>query len=269
MSGPLDQRTRGRTSPHRLRALDTYLLHAEQALLRRADGPWADAAFVDVGFGDSPATTLESARALRALNPSLPVIGVELDASRAEAVAAHSEARTHFRQGGFDLPLLPGETVRVIRAMNLLRQYPANAVPAIHERLGAQVLPGGLVIEGSADTEGAITVAHLLRRSPEALHREALLFHTDFRHGFAPVLFRDWLPRDLRRRVHPGEAIHAFFSAWMASWDEARAEGHREPRASFHHSILRLAPRWEGIETDSALLEQGYLLFRPPGGVFR
>jgi hypothetical protein len=265
----LDRRTRGRTSHARLRALDAYLCHAEPELLRREDGPWLSAAFVDLGFGDSPATTLDSARAFRELNPRLPVLGVELDASRAEAAAKHSDALTHFRQGGFDLPLQPGESVRLIRAMNLLRQYPAESVTAIHERLGARLLPGGLLVEGSTDTAGGVLVAHLLRRREDGLHREALLFHTDFSHGFAPVLFRDWLPRDLRRRVHPGEPIHAFFAAWMAAWSEARAEGHHEPLASFRESIPRLASRVEGIDTEAWLLEHGYLRFRPPGGVFR
>ncbi len=266
---PLDQTTRGRTAPERLHALDAYLCHAEPGLLRRADGPWEHAAFVDVGFGDSPATTLESARAFRALHPGLPVIGVELDAGRAEAAACHADARTHFRQGGFDLPLQPGETVRLLRAMNLLRQYPATSAPAIHQKLGEQLLAGGLLIEGSSDTAGGVLVAHLLRREAEGLSREALLFHTDFSHGFAPVLFRDWLPRDLRRRVHPGEPIHAFFQDWMGAWNDARAEGHREPRDSFRHSALRLASRREGIDTEDWLLEHGYLRFRPPGGVFR
>ncbi len=265
----LDRRTRGRTSRHRLRALDVYLCHAEPELLRRDDGAWHAAAFVDVGFGEEPSTTLESAETFRALHPGLPVIGVELDEGRARAAAKHADALTHFRQGGFDLPLQPGESVRLLRAMNLLRQYPAEAVPGIHQKLGGQLLVGGLLLEGSADTEGGVLTAHLLRRTEDGVHREALLFHTDFSHGFAPVLFRDWLPRDLRRRVHPGEPIHAFFQDWMGAWNDARAEGHREPRDSFRHSALRLASRREGIDTEDWLLEHGYLRFRPPGGVFR
>lgn len=266
---PLDQKTRGRTSRHRLRALDAYLCHAESELLRRDDGAWRTAAFVDVGFGDSPATTLESAETFRQHSPRLPVIGVELDEGRATAAAEHEDAHTHFRRGGFELPLQPGESVRLIRAMNLLRQYPAESVPSIHARLGEYLLPGGLLVEGSTDTAGGVLVAHLLRRGGEGLHREALLFHTDFTHGFAPVLFRDWLPRDLRRRVHPGEPIHGFFSDWMAAWNEARAEGHPEPREAFRHSILRLAGRREDVDTEDWLLAHGYLRFRPPGGVFR
>ena len=269
LTGVLDRKTRGRTSPHRLRALDAYLCRRERDLLARRDGPWAQAVFVDVGFGAHPWTTLESARAFREVHPGLEVVGVELDGQRAEAAAAaHGDARTHFRQGGFELPLLPTESVRLIRAMNLLRSgYDPQLVSAVHRRLGEVVLPGGLLVEGSSDTSGAVLAAHLLRRHPDALVREALLFHTDFSRGFAPLLFRDWLPRDLRRRVVPGEAIHSFFAAWTQAWHEARAAGAAPPREIFGRSLIELTRRCEGVETDAWLVEQGYLLWRPPGGV--
>lgn len=267
-TGTLDRKTRGRTSSRRLRALDTYLCRRERELLARRDGAWARALFVDVGFGEHPWTTLESAQAFREVHPELEVVGVELDPLRAEAAAAHGDARTHFRQGGFDLPLLPGESARLVRAMNLLRSgYVPKLISEVHQRLGEALLPGGLLVEGSSDTCGAVLVAHLLRRHPEALAREALLFHTDFSRGFAPLLFRDWLPRDLRRRVVPGEPIHAFFTAWTQAWEEARAVGAASPREVFGPSLLLLARRCEGVETDAWLLEEGYLLWRPPGGI--
>ncbi|MCP3144649.1 methylase [Pyxidicoccus xibeiensis] len=267
----LDTKTRGRTSRGRLRALDAYLCHRERELLTRQDGPWARAAFVDVGFGEHPWTTLESAEAFRALHPGLPVIGVELDAERARAAGAHADAHTHFRQGGFELPLGADEPARVVRAMNLLRQGPPERVPEVHQTLARYLLPGGLLVEGSADPTGSVLTAHLLRRGPGPVDappvREALLFHTDFTQGFAPLLFRDWLPRDLRRRVRPGEPIQAFFSEWVEAWREARARGHDAPPDAFREAALRLATRTEGLEDDPWLWDQGFLLWRPPGGV--
>ncbi|WNG34747.1 methylase [Archangium violaceum] len=265
----LDRKTRGRTSHGRLQALDAYLLYQEREMLTRSEGAWARAAFVDLGFGEHPWTTLESAQAFRELNPGLPVVGVELEPQRVESAQEHADALTDFRQGGFDLPLRPGETVRLIRAMNLLRGYRPEEVSGIHQKLGGALLEGGLLVEGSTDTSGAVLVAHLLRRVPEGLSREALLFHTDFSRGFAPVLFRDWLPRDFRRRVKPGEPIHAFFAQWMEAWEQAREAGPLEPPEAFHHSVLRLATRMEGLVTDAWLLARGYLLWKPPGGVFR
>lgn len=258
----LDRHTRGRTRPGRLRALDAYLVHREPELLSRTSGPWEHAAFVDVGFGEHPWTTLESAHALRTLNPRLPVVGVELEASRVETAAPYTDALTHFRQGGFDLPLGPHEPARLVRAMNLLRQYPPEQVPAVHQRLGERLLPSGLLVEGSSDTHGGVLVAHLLRRGPHHLEREALLFYTDFSHGFAPLLFRDWLPRDLRRRVLPGTPLHAFFTAWTQAWQHVRACNHVQPAAAFLHSALRLAEEGVAVETDGWLLERGYLVVR-------
>jgi hypothetical protein len=110
-------------------------------------------------------------------------------------------------------------------------------------------------------------VAHLLRRRGGQVVREGLLFHTDFSHGFAPVLFRDWLPRDLRRRVRPGEPIHAFLADWTVAWEEARAGRPLPPPAAFCESIPRLAARREGICADGWLAEHGYLLWRPASGV--
>ncbi len=238
-------------------------MRCERALLERTDGPWAHAVFVDVGFGEHPWTTLEAAAAFREVNPGLAVVGVELEAHRAEAAAGHADARTHFRQGGFALPLRPDEPARLIRAMNLLRGYPPERVPEVHGMLGQSLLPGGLLVEGSTDTEGAVLVAHLLRRTEEEVVREAMLFHTDFHRGFAPILFRDWLPRDLRRSVKPGTPIQAFFDAWTESWTEARAEGHTELRDAFRESVLRLAARDARVSTEPWLADNGYLLLRP------
>lgn len=269
MVAPLDRKTRGRTSHGRLSALDAYLCRYERALLARDEGPWRGAAVVDLGFGEHPWTTLESARAFREINPNLRVLGVELDPSRVEVAAAHVDPLTEFRQGGFELPLRPGEAVRLIRAMNLLRGYPAESIPEIHRTLGDALLEGGLLVEGSTDTPGAVLTAHLLRRGPAGIEREALLFHTDFTRGFAPLLFRDWLPRDLRRRVRPGEPIHDFFAAWTAAWQGARASSRAAPPEAFRLSGLAFAERLAGVSTDAWLLGNGYLLWRPPGGVYR
>ncbi|RKG76531.1 methylase [Corallococcus exercitus] len=269
MAGELDTPTRGRTARGRLRALDAYLCQFEAALLTRTDDAWARAVFVDVGFGEHPWTTLESATAFRALNPALAVVGVELEPERATAAArAHSDARTHFREGGFALPLSPDEPARLVRAMNLLRQGPPERIPEAHLAMSRHLLPGGLLVEGSSDTDGAVLVAHLLRRTPEAEAptREGLLFHTDFSRGFAPLLLRDWLPRDLRRRVRPGEPMHAFFLAWEAAWKAARAEGHTAPPDAFSGSTERLARMTPGVSTDAWLLAHGFLRWTPPGG---
>lgn len=258
---------RGRTARGRLLALDQYLVCCERELIARSGGEWIGAAFVDVGLGDHPWTTLESAERLHAVNPRLRVIGVDRDPARVASAAAFADAWTGFRLGGFALPLAPGESARLIRAMNVLRGYRAEEVADAHGQLAAALCPSGLLVEGSSDATGEVLVAHLIRRGKQGPMREALLFHTRFTRGFAPLLFRDWLPRDLRRRVRPGEAIHGFFAAWTAAWEEARGSGATAPGAAFRGSIERLASRLDGVALDAWLLENGYLLWRPPGGV--
>ncbi|MES2643149.1 MAG: methylase [Myxococcota bacterium] len=265
---PLSTPARGRTTAGRLSALDAWVCHAERALLLRHDGPWAAAPYVDLGLGDTPWTTLESAHALRTVRPDLPVVGIDSDAARVAAAAPYADALTTFRAGSFDL----SPPVRLARVLNVLRQYPPTELPDIHRRLGAAVLPGGLVLEGTSDARGGVLVVHLLRRGPDSpkahgpLLREGLLFHTDFSSGFAPLLFRDRLPRDLRR-VAPGTAHHTFFAAWTAAWSETRASGVTEPATLFTASAAGLATRVEGIDPDPWLAANGYLVWRPPGGV--
>ncbi len=257
MSTP-DRHTRGRTAPGRLQALDAYLLDRERALVA------AGGLFVDVGFGDSPATSVETARAL---GPRWQVVGVEREPDRVEAARALAASEgVELRAGGFELPLRESERPSIIRVKNVLRGYAEPEVAAAHARLGEPLLLRGLLLEGSAERDGSVLCAHLMRRAPEGLFREALLLHTDFSRGFAPLLFRDWLPRDLRRRVRAGEEIHAFLQAWTEAWQSVRT-ARASPTQLFAESAAALAARVPGVVVDPELLARGYLLWRPPGGV--
>src|SRR5512139_88642 len=114
--------TRGKTASNRLRRVDNFMLFYEPSLLTRTDGAFADALFVDLGYGFDPRTTLESAARFRRLNPELRILGVEIDPEHVQAALPFASDRTFFRLGGFNLPVLPGESVRLIRAFNVLRQ---------------------------------------------------------------------------------------------------------------------------------------------------
>ena len=103
--------------------------------------------------------------------------------------------------------------------MNVLRGGPVTETAEAHRALGAPVVNGGLVVEGSCDTDGQVTVAHLLRKRGGELHREGLLFHTTFERGFSPWLFRDWLPSDLRRTTTPGTPMFELLRLWHARFE--------------------------------------------------
>jgi hypothetical protein len=199
LKGPLGQPTRGKTARNRLRRVDNFLTLYDPGLLRRADGLYEGAFFVDLGYGAEPFTTLESAQRLRRINPALPVLGVEIDPERVAAAQFYADDLTHFRLGGFNLPLRlradgAPETARVIRAFNVLRQYAEGDVAAAWEAMGRSLLPGGLLFEGTSEPYGRVWVANVLRRVDDGRDPEGgetpPLHRTHGRGGETPPLHR-------------------------------------------------------------------------------
>lgn len=204
-----DKITRGKTLAGRLARLDEVLVCWLPDVFAARDG-W----FVELGFGHSPVTTIETARLLHELGCGLGVMGVEVDPERvARAREAHPEHT--WRVGGFELEEQGVKEVRLIRAMNVLRQYDAALAPEAYAAMGRALCQDGALVVGSCDRTGSRLVAHVMRRRGERLWREAMIFLTDFSFGFSPMLFRDWLPQDLRRGV---SAEHPFFADFLAEW---------------------------------------------------
>ena len=89
------------------------------------------------------------------------------------AALPYADELTHFRLGGFNVPLRQRadgstETVRLIRAFNVLRQYEESEVPAAWSMLAHSLLPGGLLVEGTSEPFGRLWVANLLRKPVNA-----------------------------------------------------------------------------------------------------
>ena len=262
---PQGQETRGKTARNRLRRVDNFLCLYDPALIQRVHGPFANALFVDLGYGAEPFTTLESAERLRRLNPTLPVLGVEIDAERVATAQPFADAQTHFRLGGFNLPLQAGEQVRCIRAFNVLRQYEERAVADAYALLARQLLPGGLLIEGTSDPFGRIWVAHVLRKNGnEMLLHEASVFSTNFRTGFDPTEFQTILPKNLIHQVAPGTPIYDFFAHWKQATWETVAQRSWGLRPWFAASTHRLAQCGDKIDHRRRLLARGYLVWQEP-----
>jgi hypothetical protein len=256
--------TRGKTARNRLRRVDTFLALYDPGLIRRSDGEYQDAIFLDLGYGAEPLTTLESAARLRRLNPTLPVVGVEIDPERVATAQRYADEMTHFRQGGFNLPLEAGERVRIIRAFNVLREYEESAVEAAHATLGDFLLPGGLLIEGTSDPLGRLWVANLIRKAGVGDSVvEGLLFSTNFRWGFNPEQFQPVLPKNYIHRMVPGEPIHGFLTAWKRCYLAALPLRVWGPRQLFVAAARELADRGYSIDRRQSLLTKGYMLWRP------
>ncbi|MGC1378644.1 MAG: class I SAM-dependent methyltransferase [Anaerolineales bacterium] len=265
---PQGQLTRGKTARNRLRQVDNFMLLYDPDLLTRRDGPFDDALFVDLGYGAEPFTAIESAERFRRLNPALKVLGVEIDPERVARAQPCADARTFFRLGGFNLPLEAGETVRAIRAFNVLRQYEEADVPSSWERMARGVLPGGLLVEGTSNPTGGIWAANILRRLDEgqgpAWRQEALVFFTNFSLGFDPVEFQTILPKNYIHRVTPGQPIFDFFAAWKAAAVETIAMQTWGLRQWHIAAAESLAKRGYRINLRRKWLSKGWMIWDGP-----
>lgn len=255
---PIGLPTRGKTASNRLRRVDNFILLYEPSLLTRTDD-----LFVDLGYGFDPRTTLESAERFRRLNPDLKILGVEIDKERVEAALPFADDKTFFRLGGFNLPLQPGEHVRLIRAFNVLRQYEEADVAPAYEMLARHVLPGGLMVEGTSTPYGQLWSANVARKAEGGQWKiEALVFSTNFRLGFEPADFQTILPKNLIHRVVPGEQIHDFFEAWKRSAAETAAAKTYGLRQWFVSAAERLSARGYEVALQRKWLSRGYLVWR-------
>ena len=259
---PIGNPTRGKTATNRLRRVDNFILLYEPALLTRTDGLFQHSMFIDLGYGFDARTTLESAERFRRLNPSLPILGVEIDKERVEAALPFADSITHFRHGGFNLPLQSGERVRLIRAFNVLRQYEEKDFAPAYERLAEYVLPGGLMIEGTSNPFGSIWVANLVRKMESGWKFEALVFSTNFHMGFDITDFQAVLPKNHIHHVVPGETIYDFFEAWKRSAAEtahAKVFGWKQ---WFIASAESLAAKGFKIDVHKKWLAKGWLILK-------
>ncbi len=248
--------TRGKTAPERLRRTDVL------AVLLGAP-PRHAPLMVDVGFGATATTTLESYRRLRGHCAGLRLIGVEIDRERvAAAVAEPAPDAVEFRLGGFDLPL-DGDRERagLIRAMNVLRQYDEGEHAPAVAAMGRHLADGGLLIEGTSTPSGRLFTANVLRRTGGALVPLGVVLSVNLRRPWEPRELQTVLPKNLIHHAEPGGAIDAAFAAWSGAVDDARRQ-RLAPGAVFARAARMAAPAFGGADLRPALLERGFLLAR-------
>jgi hypothetical protein len=260
---PVGQITRGKTARNRLRRVDIFLSMYASPLIREPDSSY----YVDLGYGAEAFTVLESARHLRKFNPNLPILGVEIDQERVENALPYRTALTHFRKGGFNVPLLAGESVRIMRTFNVLRQYEEGEVLPSWQSMAAVLNPGGLIIEGTSDPFGKRWVANLLRvrvqpGGQRQLIWEGLLFSTNFHDGFTPEMFQPVLPKNLIHRMVPGEPIYRFFEDWKTAAGQQMGMQSYGIRQWFSGTARALAHMGYPLLIQKKYLNQGFLLLK-------
>ena len=102
----------------------------------------ADPLVIDLGYGAAPVTTLELAARLRVVRADVRVVGLEIHPDR----VVPARAGVEFGLGGFELA---GRRPVLVRAFNVLRQYPLEAVRDAWAVMRAGLAPGGLIVDGT------------------------------------------------------------------------------------------------------------------------
>ncbi len=207
-----------------------------------------DFLFVDVGYGDAPVTTERTHDALKCLFPGVQTVGVEAEPSRVLRASSEPKANIRYLLGGFDLVRLGIEKASLVRCLNVLRGYGLFDVKGALIQMARAVRPGGVLVEGTSDVGGTLSAVHIWRRNEDArVDYRGLVCVTDFSRGFSPMMFRDVLPRDLRRHAKTGEPVFE----WLESWERIATDVRASVRESHRSSKLELGAR---VFEDSANL---------------
>ena len=235
--------TRGTTNPARLRRVDRWITGVLADQLRSQPCPL----IVDLGFGASPVTTLELYRRVRLVAPQAEVTGLEIDPARVEAARARLAALRaagaelpglSFAVGGFELPLARRPTV--VRAFNVLRQYPEERAWTAWARLRAGLAPGGVLVEGTCDEIGRRAVwVTLSAAAPELITFSARVASLE-----RPSDLAERLPKVLIHRNVAGEPVHQFLRDFDRAWDRAAPYSAFGARQRWLAAVALLAPGW-------------------------
>jgi hypothetical protein len=241
--------TRGTTNPSRLRRVDRWIAGTQRAVLQSAEHPL----IVDLGYGASPVTTLELYRTVKNVAPGAEVIGLEIDPERVAAARdylgklAMDVPGLSFARGGFELPVRTRPLL--VRAFNVLRQYPEERAWAAWTRLRDGLADGGVLIEGTCDELGRRAVWVTMPRTEDG----TITFSARLASLERPSDLAERLPKVLIHRNVPGEQVHRFLRDFDHAWACAAPQ-----------SVFGLRQRWLAAVT--ALADDWPVMRRPPYG---
>jgi len=225
--------TRGTTGANRLRRMDNWIATVLAGRIRSADDPLV----IDLGYGESAITAVELLGRLRRIRPDVRVLGLELDADRVAAAQPAAGPGLRFGRGGFELA---GQHPVLVRAANVLRQYPEPAVPAAWRSMQQQLAVGGAIVEGTCDEFGRRGSWLLLEADgPVSL----TLFSRPELVG-RPSEVADRLVKALIHHNVPGSPIHALLRAMDGAWDRHAALAGYGTRQRWQAMCADLAADW-------------------------
>ncbi len=206
------------------------------ARVRSALESAADPVVVDLGYGRLPVTTLELAARLRTVRAGVRVVGLEIDPQRVDAARVHpqgSPGAAEFRLGGFELA---GLHPILVRAFNVLRQYPEDAVLDAWQTMRSRLAPGGLILDGTCDElgrrscwvllDGDGPVSLTLACDPGAIEK--------------PSDLAERLPKALIHHNVAGQPIHRLLESADQAWAAAAGQSVFGPRARWRATLEAL-----------------------------
>jgi hypothetical protein len=203
-------------------------------------------------------TTFELYRRVREIAPDAEVIGLEIDPGRVAAARRQLAGLRaggdmmqglSFGMGGFELPV-PRRPI-LVRALNVLRQYPEERAWSAWARLRDGLASGGVLVEGTCDEIGRRAVWVTL---PNGGDRVPLItFAARLASLERPSDLAERLPKALIHRNVPGEPVHEFLCDFDRAWDHAAP-----------YSVFGTRQRW--LAAVGALAGAWPVLRHPPHG---
>jgi len=250
VSKPLGAITRGTTGRNRLRRSDRWLVHSPR--VRAALQAAADPLVVDLGYGALPVTTIELAARLRAVRADVRVVGLEIHPERVQAARAARDDTVEFSLGGFELA---GRAPVLVRAFNVLRQYPVEAVRDAWAVMQWALAPGGLIVDGTCDELGRRCCWILLDRDrPVSLTLACDPFAIE-----RPSDLAERLPKVLIHHNVAGQPIHTLLTAADHAWASVAGHGVFGPRVRWRAMLDLLREKGLPVEPPRRRMRDGVL----------
>jgi hypothetical protein len=207
-----------------------------------------DPLVVDLGYGALPVTTLELAARLRVVRADVRVVGLEIHPERLVA----SRDGVEFALGGFELA---GRRAILVRAFNVLRQYPEEAVPDAWSVMRAALAPGGLIVDGTCDELGRRCCWVLLDADgPISLTLACDPFAIE-----RPSDLAERLPKVLIHHNVAGRPIHTLLTAADRAWASVSGHGVFGPRVRWRAMLDLLRDEGFGVEPPRRRMRDGIL----------
>ena len=197
-----------------------------------------DPLVVDLGYGALPVTTLELASRLRTVRTDVRVNGLEIDPERVQTARAVKTDTVEFGLGGFELA---GLRPVLVRAFNVLRQYPVDAVDEAWSLMRARLAPGGLIVDGTCDELGRRCGWVLLDgQGPVSLTLACDPFAIN-----SPSDLAERLPKILIHQNVSGQSINTLLTAADHAWAGVAGHGVFGARERWRAMLECAARQWD------------------------